>query len=135
MRKLYITLAALVLVGTLTAAAFAAEQQSAAPQAAEKALQQSKETAKKATMEKLERQESKESTGKYIDDAGITTKVKTKFLAEKGLDSLDIKVVTVDGTVTLIGEVDKAEQIALAKKAALEVKGVREVKNELTLKK
>lgn len=88
-----------------------------------------------AVMERLEKEEDKQSVGEYLDDAGITAKVKGEFVGQKGLDSLDIKVVTVEGAVTLMGEVDTQAQIELAGRVAQEVKGVKKVDNKLTLKK
>jgi len=74
------------------------------------------------------------SVGGYIDDAAITTVVKSKFLGQKGLDSLDISVKTNQGVVTLNGEVENASQIGLAENVAMEADGVRSVVNKLTLK-
>ncbi|SBW00126.1 putative Osmotically inducible periplasmic protein [uncultured delta proteobacterium] len=88
-----------------------------------------------ATMNRLQKQEDQQSAGEYMDDAAVTTKVKGKFVGQKGLDSLDIKVVTVDGTVTLMGDVDDKAQIGLAEKVAREVKGVKAVDNRLVVKK
>ncbi|MCG2633569.1 MAG: BON domain-containing protein [Gammaproteobacteria bacterium] len=43
------------------------------------------------------------------NDTYLGTKVKSKFLAQKGLDPTRIKVVTQDGTVFLMGLVNRAE--------------------------
>ena len=86
------------------------------------------------TMDALERKEAKQSVGEYIDDAGVTAKVKGKFVSQKGLDSLDIKVVTVDGAVTLLGDVDNKAQAELAGNVAREVEGVKAVNNQLVVK-
>lgn len=88
-----------------------------------------------ATMRSIENREDRQSTGEYLDDAAITAKVKAKFVGQKGLDSLDIKVVTVDGGVTLMGDVDSQAQIGLAESAARQVEGVRMVDNQLVIKK
>ncbi|CAK7050220.1 MAG: hypothetical protein DELT_01010 [Desulfovibrio sp.] len=88
-----------------------------------------------ATMRRLEREENKQTTGEYLDDAAITAKVKGKFVGQKGLDSLDIKVVTVDGSVTLMGDVDNSSQIGVAEDVAKQVDGVKRVENKLVLKK
>lgn len=75
-----------------------------------------------------------QSVGEVIDDAAITTAVKSKILVEKGLSSLDISVDTIDGVVTLTGDV---ESKALADKAgavASQVKGVKRVDNKLLVK-
>ncbi len=42
-----------------------------------------------------------QTVGEYIDDTGITTAVKSKILAEKGLASFEISVTTKNGVVTL----------------------------------
>jgi len=69
----------------------------------------------------------------YASDTAITTELKAKFLAEKGLDSMDIKVTTTKGVVTLRGQVEKARQSSLAEKIAWETKGVRDVKNKISV--
>jgi len=69
----------------------------------------------------------------YASDTAITTELKAKFLAEKGLDSMDIKVATTQGVVTLRGQVEKARQSSLAEKIARETKGVRGVKNKISV--
>ena len=89
----------------------------------------------KSTMKQINRQEDRQTMGEYVDDAGVTAKVKAKFVGQKGLDSLDIKVVTVDGKVTLMGDVDNVAQIGLAESAAKEVQGVNTVDNQLHVKK
>ena len=69
----------------------------------------------------------------YVSDAAITSEIKTKILGEKGLDSMDIKVKTTDGVVTLRGQVAKKSQVKLAEKIAQETKGVRKVKNKISV--
>ena len=87
-----------------------------------------------ATKEQIAKQEDQQSMGEYIGDAGVTAKVKMKFVGQSGLDSLKIKVITVNGVVTLMGEVNESSQIELAEKAAREVKGVNSVENKLVVK-
>lgn len=70
----------------------------------------------------------------YSSDAAITTKVKTAFLAEKNLKSLDVHVVTNNGIVQLSGFVVSSAQIDQAVDVALHVKGVKDVQNDLQLK-
>lgn len=79
--------------------------------------------------------EPSQSVEGYIDDATITAHIKSKILAQKGLDSLDISVDTDRGAVTLSGEVEIKSQISLAEKLAREVKGVHKVINNLTVTK
>ena len=70
----------------------------------------------------------------YSSDAAITAKVKTAFLAEKNLKSLDLHVVTHNGVVQLSGFVASNEQIDQAIDVALHVQGVQNVQNDLKLK-
>jgi Predicted periplasmic or secreted lipoprotein len=51
-----------------------------------------------------------ESAGEYGDDTVITTKVKSKLLADQELKRLAIKVETSKGVVRLSGLVDTKEQ-------------------------
>jgi hyperosmotically inducible periplasmic protein len=75
-----------------------------------------------------------ESTGQYIDDSTITTKVKTDLLADEGLKGLDIKVVTFKGVVQLSGFVNSESQKFEAEQIAQNVKGVKRVEDKLTVK-
>lgn len=59
-------------------------------------------------------------------DVWITTKIKTQMLAEKGLSSGSIKVVTENGTVYLMGIVSH-EQADMAVEIARQVSGVQKV--------
>ena len=69
----------------------------------------------------------------YMSDSAITTEIKAKFLAEKGLDSMDIKVETTQGIVTLRGQVVREHQSGLAEKIARAVSGVRGVNNKISV--
>lgn len=71
----------------------------------------------------------------YVDDAIITTQIKSHFLGEKGLASMDISVETNDGIVTLSGQVEHEAQISLAGKIAENIKGVKKVVNTLSVRK
>lgn len=74
------------------------------------------------------------STGEVVDDSSITAKVKSALLAEKDVNSLDIKVKTYDGTVQLSGFVDSQWQVEKAEQVAANVHGVRHVTNDLIRK-
>ena len=76
----------------------------------------------------------RESTGQYIDDSAITTKVKAAIFAEESLKTLQITVVTFKGVVQLSGFVDSAASVTKAGKVASGVKGVKSVKNDLVVK-
>ncbi|HYP68357.1 MAG TPA: BON domain-containing protein [Thiobacillaceae bacterium] len=67
-------------------------------------------------------------------DAWITTKVKSKLLAEHFLTGLEIKVSTHDGVVQLSGYVKTAEQVSMAEKLAAGTDGVKRVQNDLIIK-
>lgn len=81
------------------------------------------------------RQDNSTAVEEFIEDAVVTTKVKAKILAGKGLDSIDISVTTVDGVVTLSGVVECVHQAELAAKVAHEVTGVKSVINKLTVQR
>jgi osmotically-inducible protein OsmY len=71
-----------------------------------------------------------QSTGEYIDDSWITTKVKSAILAEPSLKVTQISVETYNGVVQLSGFVDSAAAATRAVELAREVKGVASVKND-----
>lgn len=71
------------------------------------------------------------SGGEILDDSAITTKVKSALLAEKDVNSFDIKVKTFKGDVQLSGFVDSQWQIDKAVQLASAVNGVQNVTNDL----
>ena len=73
-------------------------------------------------------------TAVVVDDAAITTKVKTAVLAEPGLKSLQINVDTKDAVVTLSGTVDTPELKSRAIQIAQGVQGVKSVNDNLSVK-
>lgn len=75
-----------------------------------------------------------ESTGEYIDDSVITTKVKTAILGDNELKVFQISVKSYKGVVQLSGFVDSAESIKKAGEVSGRVTGVTEVKNNLLVK-
>ena len=66
-----------------------------------------------------------------LDDSAITTHVKAALLAEKDVNSMDIKVKTFNGTVQLSGFVDSQWQMDKAGEVTAAVTGVRHVTNDL----
>ncbi len=62
-----------------------------------------------------------------IDDTWITTKVKSSLLADTDVAGLDIEVETVNGVVTLTGQVDEQAQIDHATRIARDIEGVTDV--------
>lgn len=78
--------------------------------------------------------ESKRSTGEYIDDSTITTKIKSAFASDPVVDALDIKVKTFRGRVQLSGFADTSEQVVRAEEIAEGVEGVESVENDIIVK-
>ena len=76
----------------------------------------------------------RESTGEYVDDTVITTKVKAEIFNDPMLKVLQINVETFKGVVQLSGFVNSAEVSARAAKVAKAVNGVKSVKNDLVVK-
>lgn len=76
----------------------------------------------------------RESTGEYVDDSVITTKVKAAIFDEATLKSMQINVKTFKGVVQLSGFVDSPQYVATAGDVAARVHGVKEVKNDLVAK-
>ncbi|HUW29591.1 MAG TPA: BON domain-containing protein [Sulfuriferula sp.] len=78
--------------------------------------------------------QTKESTGGYIDDSVITTKVKAAIFNEPTLKSTEINVETFKGAVQLSGFVSSQADINKAIEVTRKVEGVRSVKNDMHLK-
>lgn len=74
------------------------------------------------------------STGEYIDDAVITTKVKAAFVDDDELEANEIQVETFKGTVQLSGFVKVSSHVSKAELVAKEVDGVKAVKNDIRVK-
>jgi len=74
------------------------------------------------------------STGAYIDDKGITTRVKTALFRDPMVSGFDVHVNTFRGEVQLSGFVDNPEQKQRAAEVAREIPGVRLVSNNLDVK-
>jgi len=75
-----------------------------------------------------------ESTGEYLDDVAITTKINTSMLTDSKLKSSQINVQTFKGTVQLSGFVDSSEMSTRATEVARKVPGVKMVNNSLIVK-
>jgi osmotically-inducible protein OsmY len=77
---------------------------------------------------------SQESTGEYVDDSVITTKVKALLAADDFLKSFKISVETFKGVVQLSGFVNSQTAVDKAGQITWSVKGVQSVKNNLIVK-
>ena len=75
-----------------------------------------------------------ESTGQYIDDSVITTKVKSLLAHDDFLKLFQISVRTYKGTVQLSGFVNSKEAVDKASTLTNSVQGVKSIKNDLILK-
>lgn len=75
-----------------------------------------------------------ESTGEYVDDSVITTKVKSLLADDNFLKSFQIGVETYKGIVQLSGFVNTQTAVDKAGEIARSVKGVKAVKNDLLVK-
>jgi hypothetical protein len=73
--------------------------------------------------------------GKAMDDSEITAKAKAALLAEPGMQSLKITVVTKDGVVTLTGASDTTDNKDKATKLIKQIEGVKSVINNLKISK
>ena len=67
-------------------------------------------------------------------DTWITTKVKADLLATKDISGLEIKVETVNGVVTLSGDVDSQAEADKAVAVTQGIKGVSRVDNRLVVR-
>jgi len=76
----------------------------------------------------------RESTGEYIDDSVLTSKVKTEIFNDPMLKVFQINVESFKGVVQLSGFVNSAQASARAVEVANSVKGVKSVKNSLIVK-
>jgi osmotically-inducible protein OsmY len=75
-----------------------------------------------------------ESTGQYVDDSTITTKVKALLAQDDFLKSFQIGVETFQGTVQLSGFVNTQQAVNKAGEIARSVNGVKSLKNNLIVK-
>jgi osmotically-inducible protein OsmY len=76
----------------------------------------------------------RESTGEYVDDTLITSKVKAKFVESKDVSAAAVNVETFKGVVQLSGFVSSPDERTKAEDLAREVQGVKQVRNDIRLK-
>jgi hyperosmotically inducible protein len=75
-----------------------------------------------------------ESVGAYVDDATITTQIKSRFVEDKAVAASSISVETLNGTVMLSGFAKDATEKMTAEAIARKVNGVKSVKNEIAIR-
>ena len=73
-------------------------------------------------------------TGEYLDDAAITTRVKTAFATDPQVKATEVQVETYKGTVQLSGFVESPESAARAAQIARDVPWVKGVQNSMVVR-
>lgn len=71
--------------------------------------------------------ETDRSAGEVVSDSWITTKVKSKLVADRKVSGFDIQVETRDGVVKLDGEVNDQSEVTHAIELARSTEGVKRV--------
>ena len=75
-----------------------------------------------------------ESTGEYIDDTVITSRVKSALLNDPAVSGLSVNVETFKGSVQLSGFVKTVAERNRAVQLARGVTGVRQVRNDILIR-
>lgn len=75
-----------------------------------------------------------ETVGAYLDDTGITTQIKSRFVESKQVDAASISVETLNGTVMLSGFAKSQNERSAAETIARAVSGVKAVRNEIAVR-
>ena len=75
-----------------------------------------------------------ETVGAYVDDTGITTLIKSRFIENKTVDAAAISVETLNGTVMLSGFAKSGAERSTAENIARGVSGVKMVKNKIAVR-
>jgi osmotically-inducible protein OsmY len=76
----------------------------------------------------------RESTGEYIDDTWITTKVKAALIDDPVAKAREVNVETFKGVVQLSGFVSSREAMDQAVVIASNIEGVTSVRNDMRIK-
>ena len=76
----------------------------------------------------------KRGTGEVVDDATITTKVKSALIADPDVKGTQVNVNTYRGVVSLSGFVNNESEMRKAQEKAASVQGVTSVRNDLQVK-
>lgn len=74
------------------------------------------------------------TTGEYVDDATITTRVKTRFAEDKAVAASRIQVETLKGVVQLSGFAVSETERQRAAQLAAAVPGVKQVQNSIIVR-
>ena len=73
------------------------------------------------------------SDAKKVSDAKLELRVRDRLLTQVKSDAVPIRVVAVDGTVILSGEVESKASLELAEETTRTTTGVKKVENKMTL--
>ncbi|MBI4378500.1 MAG: BON domain-containing protein [Nitrospinae bacterium] len=76
-----------------------------------------------------------QTAGEVVDDQWITTKIKSKFIADPDISAFKINVDTENGVVTLKGKVNSEGEAEKAVLIAKNTKGVKKVVNKIVVNK
>ncbi len=75
-----------------------------------------------------------ESTGEYVTDSWITTKVKTALVDSPSVKATEVNVETFKGAVQLSGFVSSPTAMNEAVRITRDIRGVTSVKNDMRIK-
>lgn len=76
----------------------------------------------------------RQTSGEYVDDYWITSKIKAAFVEDKTLNAPDINIETYKGAVQLSGVVSDLGDVEHAADVAQGIKGVTSVENNIQVK-
>ncbi len=124
------SIAAIAFASSLALLATGCDRQPADPTVGDEAATES-QSATGDMGDTLEREA--DQAGQAIDDASITTTIKGKYLVDDTLKGMDISVDTVQGVVTLTGQVQSDTAKELATQIAQNTEGVMRVDNQITV--
>ena len=75
-----------------------------------------------------------ETAGQYVDDASISTQVRSQIIADPNVKLSQVDVTTLKGEVQLSGFVQNAAAKARAQQIAAGVGGVKAVRNDIVIR-
>ena len=75
-----------------------------------------------------------QTTGSYVDDSVVTSRVKAKFAEDKTVSAMAISVETLKGVVQLSGFAKSNDERAAAEKLARSTSGVVDVRNDIIVR-
>ncbi len=79
--------------------------------------------------------EGKQTAGEYVDDATISTRVRTAIVRDPNVSLTELDVKTMNGTVQLSGFTDAQAKKDRAGQIAKGTEGVKDVRNDIIVKR